>query len=49
MSKRKRLTDAYRLPGFTPFQTVKGIFGDHKARVIVLQRTEKKQSVQRVV
>jgi hypothetical protein len=49
MSKHKRLTDAYRFPGFTPFQTVKGIFGDRKARVIVLQRSEKKQPVQRVV
>ena len=48
MNKHKRLTDAYRVPGFTPFQTVKGIFGDPKARVIVLKRRQKKQFVQSV-
>jgi hypothetical protein len=48
MSKHKRLTDAYRFRGFTSFQTVKGIFGDPKARVIMLKRSPKKQSVQPV-
>jgi hypothetical protein len=48
MSKHKRLTDAYRFHGFTPFQTVKGLFGDPKARVIVMKRRQKKQFVQSV-
>lgn len=43
MHKHKRLTDAYRFPGFTPSQTVKGIFGDPKAKVIHLHRRQKKQ------
>lgn len=46
MNKKKRLTDAYRLPGFTPLQRVKGIFGDSKARIILLNRSKKKQCVQ---
>lgn len=46
MSKQKRLTDAYRFPGFTPLQTVKGVFGDPKARIVQLKRRQKKQSVQ---
>jgi hypothetical protein len=46
MSKPKRLTDAYRFPGFSALQQVKGIFGDSKARVIILKRSKKKQSVQ---
>jgi len=45
MHKHKRLTDAYRFPGFTPSQTVKGIFGDPKAKVIHLHRRQKKQFV----
>lgn len=48
MSKYKRLSDSYRFPGFTPFQSVKGIFGDPKARVIILKRSPKKQFVQSV-
>ena len=46
MSKIKRLTDAYRFPGFTPLQILKGIYGDQKARVIKLTRMKKKPSVQ---
>jgi hypothetical protein len=41
MSKPKRLTDAYRFPGFSALQQVKGIFGDSKARVIILKRSKK--------
>ena len=48
MSKYKRLSDSYRFHGFTPFQSVKGIFGDPKARVIILKRSPKKQFVQSV-
>jgi hypothetical protein len=43
MSKGKRLLDAYRFPGFRPRATIKGIFGDPKARVIRLERRQKKQ------
>ena len=46
MRKHKRLTDAYRFPGWTPLQTVKGVFGDPRARVVQLKRRQKKQSVQ---
>ena len=43
VSKHKRLTDAYRFPGSTPFQTVKGIVGDSKARLIMLKRNQTKR------
>ncbi len=33
------------LAGFTPSMTVKGVFGDPKARVIELKRRQKKLSV----
>ncbi|MBU4445632.1 hypothetical protein KJ656_11205 [bacterium] len=49
MIKYKRLSDAYRFPGFQPKQQVVGIFGDPKARVIRLKRIEKKLVVQTVV
>jgi len=49
MPKIKRLADAYRFPGFTPLQILKGIFGDQKARVIKLTRTKKKQCVPAVI
>ena len=45
MRKTRRLTDAYRFVGFTPQQMVVGIFGDPKARVIKLNRVEKKHVV----
>ncbi len=45
MAKTKRLVDAYQFPGFRPKATVKGIFGDCRARVIQLVRRQKKQSV----
>jgi hypothetical protein len=48
MIKHKRLSDAYRFPGFQPKQRVIGIFGDPKARVIRLNRIEKKHVVQTV-
>lgn len=41
MYTQKRLTDAYRFLGFIPSQTVKGIFGDPKAKVIHLHRRQK--------
>jgi hypothetical protein len=45
MKNTKRLTDAYRFPGFKPQQMVLGIFGDQKARIIRLKRLEKKRDV----
>lgn len=45
MGKNKRLADAYRFPGFVPQHIVVGIFGDPKARVITLNRMEKKHVV----
>ena len=48
MSKHKRLSDAYGFSGFSALQIVKGIFGDPKARVIILKRRTKKQFVQPV-
>jgi len=47
MAKRRRrpLRDAYRFPGFVPESTVRGIFGDPKARVVGVRRRRKKQAV----
>jgi len=45
MRKTRRLTDAYRFVGFIPQQVVVGVFGDPKARVIKLNRVEKKHVV----
>jgi hypothetical protein len=43
MAKIKRLLDVYRFPGFVPFSSLKGVFGDHRAIVIRLRRRQKKQ------
>jgi hypothetical protein len=43
MARYRRLWDTYRFPGFRPEQTVTGIFGDPKARVIRLARRGKKR------
>jgi hypothetical protein len=43
MAKHKHLRDAYRFAGFTPSATVKGVFGDPKARIIELVRRQKKR------
>jgi hypothetical protein len=43
MDKNRKLLDEYRFPGYRPMAKIKGIFGDPKARVITLRRTEKKQ------
>src|SRR3989304_1323904 len=39
--KHRRLHDAYRFPGFRPHATVRGIFGDPKARILRMERREK--------
>jgi hypothetical protein len=41
---KRKLGDAYRFARFRPDLTVRGIFGDPKARVITLIRRSKKQS-----
>ena len=45
MRNKRQLLDEYRLPGFHPKAKLKGIFGDPKAKVITLKRTQKKQYV----
>jgi hypothetical protein len=43
MGKKKRLLDEYQFLGFRPRSEIQGIFGDSKARIIRLERTQKKQ------
>jgi hypothetical protein len=43
MSKIKRLLDIYRFPGFVPFSSLRGVFGDHRAVVISFHRRQKKR------
>ena len=43
MAKIKRLADVFRFPGFVPFSSVRGVFGDHRAVVIRLRRRQKKR------
>jgi len=46
MKRKKQLYDAYRFEGFRPIKTLKGLFGDPMARIIVLQRRGKKRFVE---
>jgi hypothetical protein len=48
MEKPRRLQDAYRFPGFEPENTVRGIFGDPKARLLRLRRLRKKPPAESV-
>jgi hypothetical protein len=43
MRTDRRLWDTYRFPDFRPGPTIRGIFGDPKARVIRLERRGKKR------
>src|SRR6266571_5583410 len=43
--RSRRLWDTYSFPGFRPEPTVRGIFGDPKARVITLKRRSKKNGM----
>jgi hypothetical protein len=47
-SKKRRLRDAYRFPGFRPVDDLRGVFGDPYARVVTLVRRSKKRRVARV-
>jgi len=45
MGKKRQLLDEYRFPGYRPQARIKGEFGDPKARIIRLERTQKKRFV----
>lgn len=45
MEKSRRLLDEYRFPGFRPRAEIAGMFGDSRARVIRLERRQKKRHV----
>ena len=49
MRKYRRLWDTYRFPGFSPSSTLRGIFGDPKARILGLRRRGKKRYAQPAV
>ncbi len=42
MQKKRRLLDEYRFSGFNPYADIQGVFGDSRARVIRLKRSQKK-------
>ena len=44
IQRKRRLQDTYTFPGFRPKATVKGVFGDPKARVVSLERRSKKRA-----
>ena len=43
---RRRLIEAYAVPGFRPLSSVHGVFGDPQARVVTLVRRSKKPSAE---
>lgn len=43
MEKKRLLLDEYRFPGFRPKAGIKGVYGDSKACVVMLERTQKKR------
>jgi len=43
MGKKRRLLDEYQFPGVRPRSAIRGMFGDPKARIIWLDRIEKKR------
>ena len=45
MPKTRHLRDIYRFPGFGPWASVHGIFGDLVAVVVTLRRRQKKPLV----
>lgn len=44
MSKKRKLQDEYRFPGFCPEATVRGVFGEPSLRILTLHRTQKKRN-----
>jgi hypothetical protein len=49
MGKRRRLVDEYRFPGYRPNAEIRGVFGDPRARIVRLERAQKKRFVVVVV
>lgn len=49
MGKQRRLLDEYRFPGYRPRADIQGVFEDPRARVIRLERAQKKRFVAVVV
>jgi len=49
MGKKRRLLEKYQFPGVRPRSAIQGMFGDPRARIIRLNRTEKKRHVAVVV
>ncbi len=49
MGKKRRLLYEYHFPGFRPQSNIQGKFGDSRARVIPLNRIQKKRSADVVV
>jgi hypothetical protein len=45
MGKQRQLQDGYRFAGVRPLATVRGVFGDPRARIVVLVRRRKKRHV----
>jgi len=45
MGRQRRLQDGYRFAGLRPLATGRGMFGDPKARIVVLVRRRKKRPV----
>ncbi len=45
MGQQRRLQDVYQFAGLRPLATVRGVFGDPKARIVVLVRRRKKRHV----
>jgi hypothetical protein len=45
MGKQRRLQEGYRFDGLRPLATVRGVFGDPKARIVALVRRRKKRHV----
>ena len=43
MGKQRRLQDGYWFAGLRPLATVRGVFGDPRARIVVLVRRRKKR------
>jgi hypothetical protein len=46
-SRKRRLLDAYRFPGYRPVDDLRGVFGDPYARVVRLVRRSKKRHAAR--
>lgn len=48
MKTGRSLRELFSFPGFVAAATLKGVFGDPKARIVTLRRRKKQRSVQTV-